>query len=88
MTATALCPGFTRTEFHERADMDLSSFPRWAWLDSRRVARDGLRAARSGRSVSVPSTRYSALALAAQLTPRPLLRRASTAVSRSGSVGR
>lgn len=88
VTATAVCPGFTRTEFHDRADMDVSSLPDWVWLDSRRVARDGLRAARAGRSVSVPSKRYSALALVAQLTPRPLLRRAGTVVSRSGTIGR
>jgi len=88
VTATAVCPGFTHTEFHQRADMDVSAFPEWAWLDSRRVARDGLRAARSGRSVSVPSKRYSTLALVAQLTPRPLLRRASTLVSRPGYAGR
>ena len=88
VTATALCPGFTHTEFHERAAMDISSFPEWAWLDSRRVAREGLRAARSGRPVNVPSKRYSALALVAQLTPRPLLRQASTIASRSGAVGR
>jgi short-subunit dehydrogenase len=88
VTATAVCPGFTHTEFHERADMDLSGIPEWAWLDARRVARDGLRAARSGRSVSVPSKRYSALALVAQLTPRPLLRRMSTALSTSGTSGR
>jgi short-subunit dehydrogenase len=88
VTATAVCPGFTRTEFHERAEMDVSVFPDWVWLDSRRVARDGLRTARAGRSVSVPSKRYSALALAVQFTPRPLLRRAGTMASRSGLAGK
>jgi short-subunit dehydrogenase len=88
VTATALCPGFTHTEFHDRADMDVSAFPDWVWLDSRRVAREGLRAARAGRSVSVPSKRYSALALAVQFTPRPLLRRAGSIASRSGVTGK
>ncbi len=88
VTATAVCPGLTHTEFHERADMDIAAFPEWAWLDSRRVAREGLRAARAGRPVSVPSTRYSTLAVVAQLTPRPLLRFASTMVSRSGTIRR
>jgi short-subunit dehydrogenase len=88
VTATAVCPGFTRTEFHERADMDVSGFPSWTWLDSRRVAHDGLAAARAGRPVSVPSKRYSALALAVQLTPRPVLRRAGTLASRSGLAGK
>ena len=88
VTATAVCPGFTRTEFHERAEMDVSAFPDWTWLDSRRVAREGLAAARAGRTISVPSKRYSALALAVQYTPRPLLRRANTIASRSGLTGK
>ena len=27
----ALCPGYTRTEFHERAGIDVSRLPRWLW---------------------------------------------------------
>jgi uncharacterized protein len=83
VTATAVCPGFTHTEFHERAQMDIVFLPEWAWLDSRRVARDGLRDARAGRAVSVPSKRYGSLALVAQYTPRPLLRWAGNRVARS-----
>ena len=83
VTATAVCPGFTRTEFHERADMDVVFLPEWAWLDARRVARDGLRDARAGRAVSVPSKRYGSLALVAQYAPRPLLRRAGNRIAQS-----
>ena len=75
VTATAVCPGFTRTEFHERAEMEVGTIPGWAWLDARRVAEEGLRDARAGRVVSVPSKRYSALSVTAQYAPRPLLRR-------------
>ena len=75
VTATAVCPGFTRTEFHERADMEVGSLPSWAWLEARRVAQEGLRAARAGRVISVPSKRYTGLSVTAQYTPRPLLRR-------------
>jgi uncharacterized protein len=80
--ATAVCPGFTRTEFHDRAAMQTSGLPSWAWLDSRRVAEEGLAAARNGRTISVPSKRYSALALAVQYTPRPILRHAATLTKR------
>jgi hypothetical protein len=75
VTATAVCPGFTRTEFHERADMEVGALPSWAWLEARRVALEGLRAARAGRVISVPSKRYTGLSVTARYTPRPLLRR-------------
>jgi short-subunit dehydrogenase len=83
VSATAVCPGFTRTEFHERAAMEMPGVPEWAWLDARRVAQEGLGAARAGRPVSVPSKRYTSLALALQYTPRPVLRRATALVGRT-----
>ena len=33
--ATALCPGFVRTEFHERAEMDVAGIPKQLWLTGR-----------------------------------------------------
>ena len=88
VTATAVCPGFTRTEFHARANMRMGALPDWAWLDARRVAREGLAAARAGRAVNVPSKRYHALVLATQYTPRPLLRRATRLVPQTRRFGR
>lgn len=82
VTATAVCPGFTRTEFHERASMDVGPLPGWAWLDARRVAAEGLADARAGRAVSVPSTRYGAVSLVAKYVPRPVIRRATALATR------
>jgi short-subunit dehydrogenase len=60
VTATALCPGYVRTEFHQRAKMDVSDIPGWAWLTADRVVADCLADVRRGRAVSVPSLRYKA----------------------------
>lgn len=87
VSATALCPGFTRTEFHERAQMEVTDIPGWAWLDARRVAQDGLRDARAGRAVSVPSTRYGAVSMVAQYVPRPLVRRVTALATRPRRTG-
>ncbi len=77
VTATALCPGLTRTEFHDRAGLALPRAPAWAWLDATTVARAGWRDAQAGRVISVPTHRYRWVSLAIRSAPRTLLRRAS-----------
>jgi short-subunit dehydrogenase len=69
----ALCPGFTRTEFHARMDVSRDSAPAWMWLDADRVVREALADLDRGRSVSVPSRRYKLMAGAARYVPPRLL---------------
>jgi short-subunit dehydrogenase len=71
----ALCPGFTRTEFHERAGIDAGKIPGWLWLSADEVVRVGLRDLRRGRSVSVPDWRYKVAVFGARYGPRRLLQR-------------
>lgn len=72
VTATAVCPGFVRTEFHARAHLDLGWLPRAAWLDADGLAAEALRDVDRGRVVSIPSLRYRTLvALARHLPLRP-----------------
>ncbi|MFJ3958143.1 SDR family NAD(P)-dependent oxidoreductase [Arthrobacter sp. NPDC090010] len=66
---TALCPGFTHTEFHERMGLDKTAMPRWMWLDARRVVRDGLADNERGKGVSIPSLRYKAVVTATRFLP-------------------
>lgn len=72
--ATALCPGWVRTEFHQRAGITGSSIPQSLWLDAASVVRTGLRDALRGKVVSVPSMRYAVIAAALRHAPRPLVR--------------
>ena len=60
--ATALCPGFVRTEFHQRAKMDMSAFPGWLWLSADYVVDGCLSDVRRGRTISIPSYRYKMIA--------------------------
>lgn len=69
VTATALCPGFVRTEFHSRAGMDVGSRDSGWWLDPDDLVEDCLRDVRRGRAVSVPSRRYRALVVLLGLLP-------------------
>ncbi|MGA5083738.1 SDR family NAD(P)-dependent oxidoreductase [Streptomyces pseudogriseolus] len=69
----ALCPGFVRTEFHQRAGMGTDNIPRWMWLDADKVAATALADLARGKSVSVPDPRYKVLMGASKLVPRNLL---------------
>ncbi|MGI5246245.1 SDR family NAD(P)-dependent oxidoreductase [Dactylosporangium sp. CA-139066] len=73
----ALCPGYTRTEFHDRAGIDTTHMPSWLWLDARAVARAGLRDLRRGRMVSVPGWKYKLAVFGIRHAPRGLLQRVS-----------
>ncbi len=71
----ALCPGFTKTEFHARMDVSRSSAPRWMWLEPDRLVREALTDLERGKRVSVPSKRYKVLAGLARCAPPSVLGR-------------
>jgi short-subunit dehydrogenase len=82
VTATALCPGFTRTEFHQRAKLDMSSLPDFMWLRADRLVRECLDDVAKGRVVSVPGPQYKAIVAALRVIPRPLVRARARTVHR------
>jgi hypothetical protein len=70
--AMALCPGFVKTEFHQRMGVSRDSAPGWMWLDADRVVRDALEDLERGKSLSIPSRRYRVLVTLARYTPSSL----------------
>ncbi|RIK17824.1 MAG: short-chain dehydrogenase [Acidobacteria bacterium] len=74
VTVTAVCPGFVHTEFHQRAEMDMSRLPEALWLDAPSVVREALAAVSAGRVVSVPSPVYKAVVGLLRVVPRRLTR--------------
>ena len=79
VTVMALCPGYTHTEFHERAGINKSRVQDWLWLDSPMVVRESIRDFNRGKAVSIPSGQYKVLSAAATYLPRPLVRRVGLA---------
>ncbi|MGW2472139.1 SDR family NAD(P)-dependent oxidoreductase [Streptomyces sp. NPDC001665] len=69
----ALCPGFVRTEFHQRAGMGTGNIPGWMWLDADKLVTAALADLARGKSVSIPDPRYKVLMGAVKLAPRGLL---------------
>ena len=84
----AVCPGFTHTEFHERAGMDMDSVSDWMWLDVDQVVSQAMRDAKSGKIISVAGHQYKALTSLLRILPRPLVRRASGARQTSSRFAR
>lgn len=71
----ALCPGFTRTEFQQRAGIDTSDLPSFAWMTAEAVVDASLAGLGRGDVVLVPGFGNRVLATVAVNAPRPLVRR-------------
>ena len=68
---TALCPGFTYSEFHDvngtRANM--GGIPKWMWLDADTVAELGYRAVEAGQAVRVTGSPNKLIAAICKIVP-------------------
>ena len=75
VTVTCLCPGFTKTEFHERMDVGRDSAPDFLWLDADELVAQALKDHAKGRLWSIPSPQYKVIATAARVLPTSVLQR-------------
>lgn len=72
--AQALCPGFTRTEFHRRMGPGAGDRPRLLWMSAESVVSASLAALERGRPVvCVPGFRYKLIVALVRLMPRQVL---------------
>ena len=79
---TAVCPGFTRSEFHDITGVraQVNAIPRWMWSDARDVVEAGYAAVMTGRPVAVPGRVNRAIAFGVRHLPSAL---AHAAIRRS-----
>jgi uncharacterized protein len=75
VVVTCLCPGFTKTEFHQRMAVSRGSAPDFMWLDADALVATALKDHAKGKAWSIPSPQYKAIATAGRLVPTSLLQR-------------
>ncbi|MEL8056404.1 MAG: SDR family oxidoreductase [Pseudomonadota bacterium] len=81
---TALCPGFTWSEFHDvnGTREATNEMPKWMWMDAEPVVEAGIAACEHGRPVVVPGGVNKGLATLSRLLPEPIGRSIVAAQSR------
>jgi len=72
---SALCPGFTRTEFHQRGGMSMKGLPAFMWLNADKLVANAWKDAVAGKAVSVPGWQYQLLTFLMRNIPRSLVRK-------------
>ena len=68
---SALCPGFTYSEFHDvnGTRTSLRRSPKFLWLTAERVAEDGYRALMNNQTICIPGAQYRAISTLVRLLP-------------------
>lgn len=79
---SALCPGFTRTEFHQRGRMSMKGLPNFMWLDSDELVAMAWRDALKGKAISIPGWQYQLLVFVIQRLPRSIVRKVGMSMRR------
>jgi short-subunit dehydrogenase len=72
---SALCPGFTRTEFHQRGRMSMKGLPGFMWLNSDDLVAKAWSDALKGEAISIPGWQYQLLVFVIKRLPRKIVRK-------------
>ena len=75
MHVLCVCPGFTRTEFQQKAHVDTTAMPNFVWMSAEDVADQAVRAVGHG-PVLVNGRMNSLTTVLTRFVPRGLLTRA------------
>jgi uncharacterized protein len=72
---TALCPGFTYSEFHDVTGTreKVSQLPSWLWMDAATVAEHGFDAVMAGAPIYIPGRVNRAIAFLARVVPMSIV---------------
>lgn len=72
---TALCPGFTLSEFHDVTGTrdKMNNMPRWMWMDAATVARQGFDAVMAGHHIFINGRLNRTIAALVRLLPQRLV---------------
>lgn len=74
VTATALLPGWVRTEFHDRAGINASKIPNFVWINPDKLVREALDDSAKGKIESVPDWKWKVAMFVGDHGPRALTR--------------
>ena len=86
VAVTALCPGFTHTEFQARAGAPANDVPGFMWQDAPEVARAGLDGLARNRAIAIPGGINKTLGAFSDIAPTALTRRISALVMKRAAV--
>jgi short-subunit dehydrogenase len=82
---TAVCPGFTTSEFHDVTGTreQMKSLPPWMWLDSPTVARQGFEAVMAGTPIYINGRVNRSIALLVRYVPQSVVKAIGRRLGRS-----
>ena len=76
ITSTAVCPGFTVTNFHTASNVQemMDNVPAFMKFSAKRIAKEGVEAMFKGKSLCVPTKTYKLLVFLLKATPYSFIR--------------